>query len=236
MNYYDMHSHILPGIDDGSKNVNMSLKLINLLLKQGVKNICLTPHFYSNQESIEGFIEKRDEAFEVLRPYLPEDVNVCLGAEVYVSNYMFNNKDLSILCYGKSKYMLTEFAYQSRFTGKSMDILVRLKENYGIIPVIPHIERYDNLFHNDKMLEELTNMGVIIQTNVYSFSGFFQKRRLCKLISNGLIHVLGTDAHSLAKGNPTAYKEACSIIIQKCGRPKLNKMQATSADIFNKSN
>ncbi len=236
MNLYDMHSHILPAIDDGSKNLDISLELINMHLKQGVNNICLTPHFYSNEESIEDFTERRTKSFEILKPHLPEDVNICLGAEVYVSNFIFNNHDLSQLCYGNSKYMLTEFAYQSKFTGKSMDILVKLKENYGITPVIPHIERYENLFYNDNMLEELTYMGVVIQTNVYSFNSFLKKRRLCKLINNGLVHILGTDAHSLIKGNPLEYKQACNIILEKCGRPRFNKIQATSADIFNKTN
>lgn len=236
MNFYDMHSHILPAVDDGSKSVDMSLRLINLHLKQGVNNICLTPHYYSNEESIQDFLERRNKSFELLKPNLPENVNVCLGSEVFVTNYMFNNNDFSMLCYGNSKYMLTEFAYQASFSGKSMDMLVKLKENYGIIPVIPHIERYEKLFINEHKLEELTQMGVIIQTNAYSFNSFLKKRYLCKLINNGLIHILGTDAHSMSKGNPTAYKEACNIIIEKCGRARLNKMQAISEDIFNKSN
>ena len=59
MNFYDMHSHILPGIDDGCKTVEESLTIINRHIKNGVKNICLTPHFYTNEESIEDFISRR---------------------------------------------------------------------------------------------------------------------------------------------------------------------------------
>lgn len=236
MTYYDMHSHILPGVDDGSKSISQSLELINLHVKNGVTNICLTPHFYTNQESIADFTSKRDNAFEKLKGAVPENVNLCLGAEVFVTHYLFNNKDISMLCYGNSKYMLTEFAYKASFSGKSMDMLVKIKDNYGFIPVIPHIERYENVFYDESKLEELTDMGVIIQTNASSFSGFRRKRRILKLIDNGFIHILGTDAHSLTRGNPENYSEACKLIAQKCGRNRLLRMQDTAAEIFSISN
>ena len=93
MELFDMHSHILPGVDDGCKTVEDSLKLINIHIKNGVKNIALTPHYYSNEISMDDFIANRQEAFETLKPFLPDGVSVCLGAEVYVSRYLFNNTD-----------------------------------------------------------------------------------------------------------------------------------------------
>lgn len=236
MIYFDMHSHILPGVDDGCKNVTESLQLINLLLKDGINNICLTPHFYTHHKSIEDFVDKRNEAFEILKESVPENVNLCLGAEVYVTQYLFNNSDISSVCYGNSKYILTEFAYPSSFNGKSMNMLIRIRDNYGLIPVIPHIERYENVFYDYEKLEELTDMGVIIQTNASSLSGFRRKKHILKLINEGLIHILGTDAHSLSKGNPQTYMEACNLIEKKCGRQKLRKMQLKAEEIFNKSN
>lgn len=233
MTYYDMHSHILPGVDDGSENIEQSLGLINAHLNQGVNNICLTPHFYTNRESIEDFTIKREKAFNKLKQALPNDVNVCLGAEVYVTSFLFNNSDISMLCYGNSKYILTEFAYQSHFTGKSMDMLLKIRDNYGLIPVIPHVERFDSLFDDEGLLEEFTDMGIIIQTNTSSFDGFRRKKRILKLINNGLIHILGTDAHSFNRGNPKTYVEACKLIEKKCGRQKLAEMQHNAEKIFN---
>ncbi|MCI7085279.1 hypothetical protein MR988_04110 [bacterium] len=232
MNYFDMHSHILPGVDDGCKTVEQSLELINIHLKNGVKNICLTPHYYSNEISLEDFADARDEAFEKLKPRLPEGVTVCLGAEVYVSKYLFNNSDISRACYGKSRYMLTEFPYNSSFTGKSLDKLLKIRDNYGITPIIPHIERYPNVFEDEGTLEELTDMGVIIQTNVSSFEKFFRRNRILKLIDRGLIHILGTDAHSLNRGNPDLYLQACGFIRKKCGEERLVQMQKTAEEIF----
>ena len=59
MQYFDMHSHILPNFDDGARTVDDSLELLDCLKKQNVSNVCLTPHFYTNQMSVESFIEKR---------------------------------------------------------------------------------------------------------------------------------------------------------------------------------
>ncbi len=232
MELFDMHSHILPGVDDGCKTVEDSLKLINIHIKNGVKNIALTPHYYSNEISMDDFIANRQEAFETLKPFLPDGVKVCLGAEVYVSRYLFNNTDISGVCYGDSDYILTEFAYNSGFSGKSLDVLLRIRDNYGKIPVIPHIERYTNAFEDEATLEELTGMGIIIQTNAASFNRYFTRRRILKLINHGLIHILGTDAHSEVRGNPDYYPAACKYITDKCGGDALASMQELSKKIF----
>ncbi len=238
MQLYDMHSHILPGFDDGAKNVEISLKLIDSLKKQGVNNICLTPHFYTNERSIDSFVEERDRVFEEFRPYIPEDVNVVLGAEVYVTHYLFNNDDFSEITFGKSKYILTEYAYNCTFSERTMQKIYMLMNNNGLIPVIPHVERYPYLMENLSFISELQDMGIIIQTNAKSYASdasFFRKRKLLKMISKGYIDILGTDAHSFTHNNPEAFSEAMDIISQKCGRNRLEEMMEIAGDIFNKA-
>lgn len=235
MTYYDMHTHILPGIDDGAKDIERSMELIHCHLENGVTNIALTPHFYTNQESIEDFIKKREAAFMLLKKNLPESVQVCLGAEVYVTSYLFNNRDLSMLCYGNSKYILTEFPYQMSYDDRFTDMLFKIQNNYGLIPVIPHIERFPNLFNDLNAMEELVYSGVKIQTNASSFKGFTQKRKILKRIDRGLIHILGTDAHSMERGDPNLYLNACSLIAEKLGKQKVQEMQENALEIFNVS-
>ncbi|MEE1106147.1 MAG: CpsB/CapC family capsule biosynthesis tyrosine phosphatase, partial [Ruminococcus sp.] len=70
MELYDMHSHILPAFDDGAKTVDDSLELIGHLRKQGVKNICLTPHFYTNELSYDDYLVEREEAFRAFAPHI----------------------------------------------------------------------------------------------------------------------------------------------------------------------
>lgn len=235
MQLYDMHSHILPAFDDGAKTVEDSLSLIDCLKQQGINNICLTPHFYTNEMSVEDFVEKRAEAFEAFRPHIPEDVNIVLGAEVYVTHYLFNNQDLSELTYGDSPYILTEFPYDSKFgeqTMRQFDIIMR---NCGLIPVMPHVERYSHLLDHPDVIEELRDMGVIIQTNISNYADkapFFRKRKLLKYISNGLIDILGSDAHSFHHNTPEVFARAMQTISDKCGADVLAEMMDTAAEIF----
>lgn len=111
MQLYDMHSHILPGIDDGAPSVEKSLVILNELKKQGVTNVCLTPHFYTNEISAEDFAAQRQHAIDKLMPHIPDGMKVVVGAEVYVTRYMFNGDDFSCACYGNSNYYLPSLHY-----------------------------------------------------------------------------------------------------------------------------
>lgn len=230
--YYDMHSHILPEMDDGSKSVELSLEIIDKLRAQNVKNICFTPHYYTNEESMRNFLSRRDESINKLLPNLPDDINVCIGAEVYVTDYLFNNKDLSEICYGDSKYILCEFSFSSHFSERTMEYFYKLKGNYGLKPVLTHIERYEHLMADEGLVEDLCDEDIIIQTNVGAFKGFSQKRRLLKYIKRGYIDIVGTDCHSLTRGNPDEYSSTIELIRNKCGQEYVDHIVNMSKDIF----
>ncbi len=229
-----MHSHILPEMDDGSKSVELSLEIIDKLRAQNVNNICFTPHYYTNEESMQSFLSRRQESMNKLLPKLPSDVNICIGAEVYVTDYLFNNKDLSQICYGNSDYILCEFSFGSHFSEKTMETFYRLKENYGLKPVLTHIERYEHLMADEGLVEQLCDEDIVIQTNVGAFKGFSQKRRLLKYIKRGYIDIVGTDCHSLTRGNPDEYTQTINLIRDKCGQEYVDHIVNTSAEIFSK--
>lgn len=236
MQLYDMHSHILPGIDDGAQSVEQSLVILNELKKQGVTNVCLTPHFYTNEISAADFAQERQQAVEKLMPHIPEGMRVAVGAEVYVSRYLFNGDDFSCACLGNSHYILTEFAYTSQFTSHTMEYFVRLIENFNMIPILPHIERYPALVNNPSLIAELKDMGVVIQTNTNSYTKkapFFSKLKLIKLIKGGFIDVLGSDSHSLSHNDPRTFTEALEFISSKCGQSAVRKMMSNAEEIFN---
>lgn len=236
MQLYDMHSHILPAFDDGAKTVEDSISLIESLKSQGVTNICLTPHFYTNERSLERFLEKRARAFEKFKPYIPDDVNLVLGTEVYVTSYLFNNDDLSQITYGKSNYILTEFPYSMQFNEKDMQWIYILMQNHRLIPVIPHVERYEYLMSHNDIIRDLKDLGVVIQTNISNYTdkaSFFKKRKLLKMIDGGLIDILGSDTHSFTHSTPEVFSQACKTIEAKCGRHTLRNMMHNSKKIFN---
>lgn len=228
-----MHSHLLPEMDDGSKSVELSLQIIDKLRAQNVKKLCFTPHFYTNEEGIAKFLKRREESVQKLLPELPDDIEVCIGAEVYVTRYLFNNKDLSGITYGDSQYILVEFPFNSRFSDHTMDYIYRLKGNYGLKPVLTHIERYHHLMSDEGLVEDLLDEDVIIQTNVGAFNkGFSQKRRLLKYIKRGYIDIVGTDCHSLTRGNPDEYTPTMELIKEKSGQEFVDHIIKTSAEIF----
>ena len=232
MVYYDMHSHILPEMDDGSKSVEMTLELIDKLRAQNVRNLCFTPHYYTHEESMQSFLERREESLQKLLPHLPDDINICVGAEVFVTDYLFNNKDLSSVCYGDSDYILCEFPFSATFQNKTLDYFNTLRNNYGLKPVLTHIERYEHLMKDEELVEDLVYDGVIIQTNIEAFKRFSQKRKLLKYIKRGYIDIVGTDCHSSTRGNPDDYTAAIDLIRSKCGDEFVDHIVETSAEIF----
>ena len=213
---YDFHTHILPGIDDGAKTPEESLKLINSLRVQGIKNIVLTSHYYSHKESMEDFLKRREEACKVLLPLIPEDINVKIGAEVYVTKYMFTDRlDFSPVCMEGTPYMLTEFSYGASFEGESLKMLMRLMD-LGVRPIIPHIERYERLIKKPDAISELIDMGVVIQSNASSFTDRRISSKLMKLLRRGYIHILSSDTHSESHNSPRSFSDAIKAINKKC--------------------
>ena len=213
---FDMHTHILHGVDDGAGNIEDSLTLISRLKRAGVTDICLTPHYYTHRESLDDFVKRRDDAFLELSSYVSDDVRLHLGAEVYVTKYLFSNdSDLKSVCYKDTNYMLTEFPYASTFEGESLAYINKLMNNYRIIPVLAHVERYPYLLKHPKVLEVLIDMGVIIQSNACSYAEFPLKLKLIKLLKKGCIHIIGSDAHSLERNTPDEFNGLNELIAKK---------------------
>ncbi|MDP4120026.1 MAG: CpsB/CapC family capsule biosynthesis tyrosine phosphatase, partial [Bacillota bacterium] len=147
--------------------------------------------------------------------------------------YLFNNHDISELCYSGTKYILSEFPYSSTFTGVSIDMLVRLIENFQVKPVFAHIERYPKVFKDVDRLIELNDMGVLFQANVSSILNFRTQRRILNLINDGFIHVLGTDLHKNDEILIGEYQKACDIIEKKCGMSTLKRLMNNAEIILN---
>lgn len=230
---YDLHSHILPGVDDGAKTADDSLVLINRLKRAGVTDICLTPHYYTHRESLADFDKRRQEAFRNFKFMVEDDVTLHLGAEVYVTKYLFSNEeDLKTVCYEGTNYMLTEFAYSSTFKDESLTLISKLINNYSIRPVLAHVERYPYLLKHPDVIEDLIDMGVIIQSNACSYTEFPLKLKLMKLLKNGYIQVIGSDAHSLNRNTPDAYASFSEIISKKLSSDYISQINSISAEIL----
>ncbi len=230
----EMHCHILPGIDDGAKDVDTSLQMIELLRRQGAEKIVLTPHYYSNIISLDDFLRNRDAAFNRLARALPPgSPSLIPAAEVYISDILFNNQSLNELKIGDSDYILIEHSFSSSFDKKCYDRLANMYCDYGARPILAHIERYKALMSSKGLLDEYIEMGCLTQVNVDSFYDAPRglRKKLFKLMDAGNIHFIGSDCHNLTT-RPPAYEPGINALVKKCGSECVDKLMSNAHSLI----
>ena len=229
MHMTDLHSHILPGIDDGAKDQNVSASLLQAQLSSGVTQVACTPHFYFERQTIEEFCQKRDAAKQVLFHYCAaelENITVQVGAEVLFSPGLLE-LDLKPLCMENTSLMLVELP-TSYYPLWTCDVLYRLG-GLGVVPLIAHVERYPYVMENPNLLLDWISAGAYTQVNATSLVQHKKrKERILKMIRHRLIHVIATDTHSLVK-RPPLMGQALTLIEKNCGTQIAQEM-CTCAD------
>lgn len=236
MNKYDIHSHILPGIDDGAEDVDISLVLLEELEKQGVTHLALTPHFYTQLQPlssivVQSFIQEREKAFNLLKDEYGGKIKLILGCELHLTNNILALNDITPFCYNGTSYMLTEMPYNSIFPPNEIELLKVIINTYNVTPVLAHIERYPVLLKNKALLCKLVEMGCMAQINTESLSKIIVGKKLIKLVNEGLVHFVGTDTHSTMRG--CDYEAGFSILEKKCLEQAINTVMANSQKLFN---
>lgn len=234
-NLVDVHSHILPGIDDGSPDVETSLKMIEALQSQGARAIVLTPHYYSDSISYEDFVARRDNALHLLEKSLPPGgPKLIPAAEVYITKYLLNNSNLDALKIGNTDYALIEHPFSCDFSQEIYDRLLSLNYDYGIKPILAHIERYPAFMDDGDLLDSYIEMGCIAQVNISSFvdSSRSLRKKLFKYLESGRIHLIGTDCHNLSSRKPD-FETGVNAIIKKCGAEAVDVLER-NANILTK--
>lgn len=211
----DMHSHILPGIDDGSRSIEESLQLLDVFSENGTDIVVATPHFYCEEQSISSFLEKRNAAYEQLKPHLkPSHPQIILGAEVLYSPILTGNEDISKLAIQGTDFVLFEMPYR-KITADIVTNVSKIVDFMDVKLLIAHIERYLH-FTTFSELSNLMELDVLGQINVKSLMKSSSKRACFKLIKKGYVHALGTDYHRIDK--PVAnIADAFDILDKKFG-------------------
>ncbi len=220
----DFHTHILAGLDDGSTSREMSRAMLSSLYSQQVDVVVLTPHYYSHHKPIAEFIPQQQHAYRKLCATLTEESpKLVLGAEVYFSDYLFNNTDLSPLCINGTRTMLLELPYNKIIDNRTIDKVERLIGEYNVTPVLAHVERYPSLIRNRQGMERLLRLGCALQVNLPSFAAF-GRRSLLSLVRKGYIGALGTDAHNLDT-RPPQYNEGYRWLEKNIPAEQLDDIQ-----------
>ncbi|WP_297336681.1 CpsB/CapC family capsule biosynthesis tyrosine phosphatase [Algoriphagus sp.] len=195
----DMHSHLIPGIDDGSKSMEESLVLVRRLVDYGLKKIITTPHimseYYRNTPEIIGL------GLEDLRKAIQKeeiDLQIDAAAEYYMDE-IFLEKVKSgekLLTFG-DQFILVETGFINR-PQMLLEIFFHL-EMAGYKPVFAHPERYQYLHADKALLQDLLDRNVILQINLLSLTGFYSKQVKDfaeLLLEKGNVQFFGTDCHN----------------------------------------
>jgi len=222
----DIHCHILPGVDDGSKDLNDSLEMAKIAQSEGIKTIINTSHYHPDFDYIVG--EKLLEELVNFNKVLKEnniDVEVLIGNELYYSDDLLEYIDKKeFYTLNKSKYILIEFGH-TRFPKNVCDVVYELKIR-GYIPILAHVERYQEVQDNPKLIQEAIKEGALIQVNASSVlgKGPSECNKSCDvLLRHNRVHFIGTDAHGSNRRRPFI-KDAYEYVSKKYGEDKANKL------------
>ena len=214
----DVHSHILPGVDDGSAGVDESIAMLQAMKSQGIQKVIATPHFYPGIDNPEEFLARRAEAMDRLSEAisgLPDMPQILLGAEVYYYPEMSNSESLKRLTMGGSRYIMVELP-QSPWPDRIYQELVRIRENQGLIPIVAHVDRYIQPLRTYSIPQKLQELPVLVQANASFFLRTSTRNMALKMLKNGMIHLLGSDCHNMDT-RPPRLGEAVEVIRRKLG-------------------
>ncbi len=229
----DFHSHILPGMDDGSPDVETSIRMLNRSSGQGTALQILTPHFYSWKEDIPSFLERRERSVRrLLMRYWRPEPRLAVGSETAFFKDI-SRIDLSPLCIGKTKTLLLEMPFESWDTG-TVEELEALSLDGGYRLVLAHIERYLKYPGNTEKLMLLRRIPVYMQGNAESFLSLKERHRMLDLVSSGTISVLGSDAHNMEDRRPML-GPARRVIERKLGTRELERIDCTAERLLRRN-
>lgn len=194
----DLHSHVLFEIDDGAQRIEESIEILKQAYDAGIRKMMVTPHFEIGQ-SVEDFIAMRDGRLIELKRVAREegiDIELKAGAEVYITDELFNEDKLNLLLFEGSRVMLTEFKYHNLKPEVILDYVDTIKKQ-KIIVLIAHPERYSYLMNDARLLDALLERKVLFQVNAISlfedseegeFARFLAKSNLASVIASDIHH------------------------------------------------
>ncbi len=195
----DMHCHLVPKVDDGSKCIEESVECMKALASVGYKKIILTPHFQTPRfENDEDDIVRRYEEMKRQASDMGVEIDICgIGGEYRIDSGFAKRLENPRFLQIGGKYVLVEFSLHQQMMGCDEMIFDMQMKGYEVI--LAHPERYPYLNVGGSRMEQLKNQGVFFQVNVLSLGGFYgeeAKRRAFEMVEGGLVEFLGTDTHN----------------------------------------
>ena len=196
----DYHSHVLPEIDDGAKDVEMSLAILDMMHKQGVKRVIATPHFYAHREkSVEDYLKQRQEAFEKIKANSPVE-NIVLGSEVAIEHDISQLSGIEKLAIQGTNLILLELPYRE-FENWMIEEINSISYAHKLTVLCAHVHRYVH-YYNTAEMQAVLRLKAIFQINHDAFENMKERKLVRSIIKNGYPVTIGSDAHNLDSRKP----------------------------------
>ncbi|WP_196001931.1 CpsB/CapC family capsule biosynthesis tyrosine phosphatase [Clostridium sp. 1001271B_151109_B4] len=229
----DIHSHIINEIDDGSKNLEMTIAMLKKAQLTGTKSIVATPHFMRGRFDVEyPEILERVEDLRNIAKKNNIDINIYAGQEVYYSSYLieyFNDKCIGTI--NGSRYMLIELPMLEFNLDEVINTIYELQIR-KIVPIIAHPERYNQFIKKPSMINALIKEGMLFQLNAGSITGSFGKavkKTAQKFLEHNVYSFIGSDAHR-DRGRDTDMSEALKLLERSQKRAFISNASAMIDD------
>jgi len=203
----DIHCHLLPRIDDGSKDWEESLELCEKGFRNGLEEIILTPHLMDFSKA-DHLIEKRDQLTEKLIEKLKMSeeasaLKLYKGFEVFASEEILTTSELKKLTLNGTKYILVEFNPSLKYVSFVIDSLEAV-ERQGLTMIMAHVERYQFTQKDHEFVNYLLDKGVLFQVNADSILGDWgqkAQRLAVDMLDQNMVHFMASDAHNTMRNN-----------------------------------
>jgi protein-tyrosine phosphatase len=193
----DIHTHVLPGVDDGCRTIEQSLDILRGLADQGITDVICTPHYINETPQTSPRSYNVKQLSELRAAALEIGINLYIGNEIYIDRdiqKLLKNHRISSLA--DSKYLLVELPMTGEFPDYE-DILINLKHK-GWQVILAHPERYETIQSNPTIAKELHGQGILLQCNLGSLVGQYGKeaqKTIKQLAKEKIIFCFGTDVH-----------------------------------------
>lgn len=224
MKIIDVHSHILPGIDDGSQSVKETRMMLALAAGQDVDYMIATPHFYAYKQTVEDFLMERELAYVKLSTILKDEYpEIIFGAEVAFFSGISRAREIDKLTIEGTNILLLEMPFRP-WTKDDMKEVKELIEKRKLKIMIAHIERYFSIRENCKKIQELLKLPVYVQINAGSMEKWMTRMKIYKILKNKKVIFLGSDCHGIKRRIPNI-PNGRNRLKKKLGDEKLAHME-----------
>jgi protein-tyrosine phosphatase len=232
MKYVDIHSHILPGVDDGAQTTAQSLEMLRTAAEQGIGSIILTPHNKAHRHNVT--VTELQEKLEHLQEETDRHgipIKLYGGMEIFYRDgitELLEEGQLATLA--GSRYVLVEFNPMEQFSYIRSAIYELTSCNFT--PILAHVERYQCFLSKQENLRYIIERGGLIQVNASTFTGAMGlrgKQIVKKFLKERLIHFIGTDAHDNDRRAPL-FSECGKLLEKRAGQLYMTQLMGENAE------